>query len=77
MAKELAPDVRVNAIAQGAICWPEHENSLSAAQQQQIITEIALQRSGDVNDIAQAVYFLLNSDYVTGQTITVDGGRCL
>jgi pteridine reductase len=76
LARELAPDVRVNAISPGSIVWPEGRNNLSKAVQKKIISRIALQRQGNVLDIAKAVLFLIEeANYTTGQTIVVDGGR--
>jgi pteridine reductase len=76
LAKEMAPQVRVNAIAPGAILWPEA--GADDNQQTSILQRIALQRCGAVQDIAQAVKFLLqDADYITGHTLTVDGGRRL
>lgn len=76
LAKELAPDVRVNAVAPGAILWPESEDD--AEKKQLILQRIALQHLGDVADIAKAVLFLIkDAPYVTGQTLSVDGGRSL
>ncbi len=78
LAKELGPTVRVNAIAPGAILWPEGENSLSVVMKQKIIEETLLAREGDVEDIAKAVLFFVNdANYVTGQILCVDGGRSL
>lgn len=75
LAKELAPDIRVNAVAPGAILWTEHQDT---DYQQQILQKIPLQRCGDVKDIAQAVCFLIeDAIYITGQVLTVDGGRTL
>ncbi|NOQ16828.1 MAG: pteridine reductase [Methyloprofundus sp.] len=76
LAKELAPQVRVNAVAPGAILWPDHE--LPEAQKQEILAKIALQRIGSPEDIAKAIGFLVfDAPYITGQIITVDGGRTL
>jgi pteridine reductase len=76
LAKELAPNIRVNAVAPGAILWPEQK--LNAEDKAAILARIALQRRGDPTDIAKAVRFLIqDADYITGQTITVDGGRTL
>ncbi|QWF70453.1 pteridine reductase [Methylomonas paludis] len=76
LAKELAPAVRVNAVAPGAMLWPEQE--LEVLQKQQIIDRVALQHIGQALDIAQAVSFLIaEADYITGHTLTVDGGRRL
>lgn len=74
LARDLAPGVRVNAVAPGAILWPENA---SDAHRQQLLAKIPLQRTGDPRDIAQAVVFLASADYVTGQVIAVDGGRSL
>ncbi|MDT4332244.1 pteridine reductase [Methylomonas sp. MED-D] len=75
LAKELAPEVRVNAVAPGAILWPEQTGSEAA--QAEILQRVALGRRGDPDDIAGAVRYLLTADYVTGQVLTVDGGRGL
>lgn len=76
LAKELGPLVRVNGVAPGAILWPE--NDLSEQDKQQILQRIVLNRSGQPEDIAKAVLFLIkDADYITGQIITVDGGRTL
>ena len=74
LAKELGPDVRVNAIAPGAILWPKNDNDQNARQQ--IISQTPLKRIGDPQDIARTAHFLISSsDFISGQTITVDGGR--
>ncbi len=76
LAKELAPAVRVNAVAPGAIIWPEA--GLSDIDKNDILQRIPLQRSGFQEDIAKAVVFLVkDADYMTGQILTVDGGRTL
>ncbi len=75
LAKEFAPDVRVNAVAPGNIAWPEGENTLNAEQQAEIIDKIPLHRQGTPQDIAQAVDYLIHAPYVTGRLIAVDGGR--
>ncbi len=75
LARELAPEVRVNAVAPGAILWPENSDTET---QQKLLQSIPLQRTGTPIDIARAVQFLIEAaDYLTGQTITVDGGRQL
>lgn len=74
LARDLAPGVRVNAIAPGAILWPEDS---SEAYRQQMLARIALQRPGTPDDIARAVVYLAGADYVTGQVLAVDGGRSL
>lgn len=77
LAKEWAPDIRVNSIAPGAIMWPEHENELSEAIKQEIIEKTALKCHGDPRQVAYLACFLLEHPYITGQTIHVDGGRHL
>src|SRR3569833_3390651 len=75
LARELAPTIRVNAVAPGAILWPEHA---SEETRRAIISRTALKRQGDPRDIARTVRFLVTeADYITGQIITVDGGRSL
>ena len=76
-ARDYAPDVRVNAVAPGAILWPEKDNHLSDAIKVQIINETPLKRHGDPKWIAQAVCFLAKNQFITGQTLRVDGGRSL
>lgn len=76
MARELAPEIRCNAIAPGAILWPESEDY--AHTQQEIIARTALKRQGSPEDIARTALFLIrDADYITGQIISVDGGRTL
>lgn len=78
LAKELAPDVRVNAISPGATLWPEGENTLSHAKQQDIIQKTLLKRAGQADDIAKGVlFFIRDAGYSTGQILAVDGGRLL
>lgn len=76
LAKELGPAVRVNGVAPGAILWPD--NDLSETAKLEILQRVALKRSGEPVDIAKAVLFLVkDADYMTGQILTVDGGRTL
>ena len=75
LAVELAPEVRVNAVAPGPILWPEQDRFDGDARQL-IIDHTLLGREGGPEEIAAAVQFLLaNATYVTGQVINVDGGR--
>ena len=75
LARELAPEVRVNAVAPGPILWPDDE-SFDELSRQRIISHTPLRREGAPEDIARAVHFLLaDAGYVTGETIHVDGGR--
>ncbi len=74
LAKDLGPEIRVNGVSPGAILWPDEgmSDQLRAA----IIKQTALKRSGEPEDIAAAVLFLIrDAPYVTGQIIAVDGGR--
>ena len=76
LAKELGPSIRVNAVAPGAILWPEKE--LCEQEKHEILQRVALRRNGDPSDIAKAVWFLIkDAEYMTGQVITIDGGRTL
>jgi pteridine reductase len=76
LARDLAPDVRVNGVSPGAILWPE--NGMPERIRDSIIREIPLKRSGEPGDIAAAVVFLVrDAPYVTGQIIAVDGGRSI
>lgn len=74
LALELAPEVRVNAVAPGAIAWPE-DDKFDNAERARIVATTPLGRIGDPADIAQAVHFLASAPFVTGQTLAVDGGR--
>ncbi|MDF1688526.1 MAG: pteridine reductase [Cycloclasticus sp.] len=75
LAKELAPEVRVNGVSPGVILWPENQ-SLELGEE--IVMRIPLQRQGSVDDIAETVLFLSkNAGYITGQVIAVDGGKSL
>ena len=75
LARELAPDVRVNAVAPGPILWPDEEVFDELARQR-IISHTPLRREGSPDDVAKAVHYLLaDAPYVTGETINVDGGR--
>jgi len=77
LARELAPNVRVNGVAPGAILWPEVSIN-QQAQNTELLAKTALKREGSPEDIAKAVRFLAqDADYITGQIIAVDGGRLL
>lgn len=77
LARDLAPKIRVNAVAPGAILWPNDDNDLSEKAKDYILGRIPLKRKGDPQDIANTVLFLLNQEYITGQIIAVDGGRSI
>ena len=74
LALDLAPRVRVNGVAPGAILWPEDAGE---AQQRALLERIPLGRRGEPQDIADAVLFLATSEYISGEIIRVDGGRSL
>ena len=74
LALELAPEVRVNAVAPGAIAWPD-DGKFDNAERQRIVATTPLGRIGTPADIAQAVHFLATAPFVTGHTLAVDGGR--
>ena len=77
LAVELAPQVRVNAVAPGAILWPD-DDSFSATERASIVAHTPLQRMGSPEDIARTVKFLLfDAPFITGQIINVDGGRSI
>jgi pteridine reductase len=76
LAQELAPEVRVNGISPGPILWPEEGEWADEASRQQIIDRTLLKRTGEPEDIARTVSFLIaDAPYITGQIIAVDGGR--
>jgi pteridine reductase len=75
LARELGPEVRVNAVAPGPIAWPE-DGSFDEVTRQRVISHTLLKRIGEPDDIARAVHYLIaDAPYVTGQVISVDGGR--
>jgi pteridine reductase len=76
LAKELAPRVRVNAVAPGAILWPESNEE--EVDRSAVLERILLGRTGRPEDVARAVVYLaVEAEYVTGQILAVDGGRTL
>ena len=74
LALELAPAVRVNAVAPGTIAWPE-DGQIYAAERERIVAATPLRRTGSPEDIAEAVLYLCTARFVTGQVLAVDGGR--
>ncbi len=72
LAHALAPRVRVNAVAPGAVLLPE---GATQADADRLISTTPLGRLGSAEDVAQAVMYLICADYVTGETLIVDGGR--
>ncbi|MBA3537519.1 MAG: pteridine reductase [Tatlockia sp.] len=77
LAREFAPEIRVNAVAPGAIVWPEHANLVSKEEQAEIIAKTPLKRKGQPQYIAQAVVALVENTFITGQILKVDGGRSI
>jgi len=76
LARELAPEVRVNGIAPGPVLWPEGD--LDPELKEKIIERTALKRRGSPQDVARAaLFFATEAPYVTGQILAVDGGRSL
>ncbi|QPG04570.1 pteridine reductase [Salinimonas marina] len=75
LAIELAPAIRVNGIAPGAILWPERP--LSEAQKQHLLQSIPLQQLGSVEALSHTAEFLIGNPYITGQIIAIDGGRSI
>ena len=76
LAKELAPDIRVNAIAPGAILEPP-DLTWTKEQKDNIIKLLPMSRMGNEKDIADAAIYLSEAEYVTGQVLNVDGGKSL
>ncbi len=72
LALELAPDVRVNAVAPGTVLPPE---TLSSAEVERLVARIPLGRTGGADEVAKAVVYLAGASFVTGEEIVVDGGR--
>ena len=76
LAKDLAPEIRVNGVSPGAILWPE--DGMTEANQQTILRQVPLERAGSPDDIAGCVLYLMrDATYVTGQIVVVDGGRSI
>ena len=73
LAKELAPDIAVIAVAPGAINWPRGDQG----EKERLLSHIPAGRFGTAQEIARTVLFALENDYITGQTLIVDGGRSI
>lgn len=74
LAKELAPYICVNSVAPGLVTWPAN---FTDQQKQHQLKLIPLARKAEPKDITAAIIFLLKNDYITGQVLNVDGGRCI
>ncbi|MDZ4098067.1 MAG: pteridine reductase [Methylophilaceae bacterium] len=78
LAHEMAPDVRVNAVAPGPVLWPEDNPQFDEVYRKRVISQTLLKRIGEGDDVAKAVRFLIkDAPFMTGQVIAVDGGRSL
>lgn len=78
LAKDLAPEVRVNAVAPGPVLWPENNLEFDEDYRQMVISQTLLKRLGDPENVAHAVRFLIqDAPFTTGQVLAVDGGRSL
>ena len=76
LARELGPEIRVNAIAPGPVMWPE--NGVDDDLRARIVARTALKRSGSPDDVARAaIFFATGAPFVTGQVLAVDGGRLI
>jgi len=77
LAQELGPGIRVNGIAPGAILWPE-QGEIQHKDRKAVLRKTTLKRMGSPEEIAKTILFLFkDADYITGQIVTVDGGRTL
>jgi len=78
LARELAPDIRVNGVSPGVIVWPENEAEHTNEEKQRILNQVPLAREGTTRDIAETViFFVTKAPYITGQILAVDGGRSI
>ena len=73
-ARAYAPEIRVNAVAPGPVLKPDE---MSNARWQELGAALPLQHCGNAEDVARAVIFLLENDFITGETLVVDGGNQL
>jgi len=78
LARELAPRIRVNALAPGVVAWPESGHEADQAAQRAYLSRVPLDRAGTPEDAAEAVRWLaLDAHYITGEVIRLDGGRSM
>lgn len=78
LAQELAPHVRVNAVAPGPVLWPDDNEEFDTQYRNVVVNQTLLKRSGEPDDIAKAVKFLMfDAPFITGHVLAVDGGRHL
>ncbi|HUS73057.1 MAG TPA: SDR family oxidoreductase [Sedimentisphaerales bacterium] len=74
LAKELAHAICVNSIAPGVVTWP---GDFDESEKQRQLSFIPARRIATISDVTAAVIYLLKNDYITGQVLCVDGGRCM
>ncbi len=74
IAKELAPTICVNSLAVGVAAWP---SDFDESEKQRQLSFIPVRRIARMSEITEAIIFLLKNDYITGQVLNVDGGRCM
>ncbi len=77
LARELGPEVRVNGVSPGTIIWPEGGDWQDEDARQRIVSRTVLKRTGEPEDIAAAVEYMMTAPFVTGQILAVDGGRSI
>ena len=77
LAIEFAPIIRVNAIAPGPTLWPEGKGKLSETDKEKVLNKTPLNKQADIKDITQTALFLIQNKHITGQIITIDGGKSL
>ena len=84
LAKELAPGICVNSVAPGVVTWPSDSDEsrpskegLDSSKRKRQLSLIPMRRKAEPKEIADAIIFLLKNDYITGQVLCVDGGRCI
>jgi pteridine reductase len=76
LARDLAPEIRVNGVSPGAILWPD--DGMPDSVKQNVLKQVPMKRAGDPTDIAECVLYLVrDAGYITGQIIAVDGGRSI
>jgi pteridine reductase len=76
LARDLAPDIRVNGVSPGAILWPD--DGMPEKIKDNVLNQIPMKRPGEPRDIADCVLYLVrDANYVTGQVIAIDGGRSI
>jgi len=74
LANELAPEIRVNAVAPGLIDTPFHEKVSTPERMKKLKEGIPLKKIGEAIHIAKTIKFLIENDFITGETIDVNGG---